>query len=588
MNQKLEPKKGKIVQLAGKRGQGVLEIGKKIYIGTVNIFIPPLAHYHTGRYTGKKHHLVLDTFLAILMFILLGAGLYWRAQIRHIFFDEINMELSSSQELVSGQESDFILDLANETDEVLKDITVRFDVDNRFKLSDDRESWNLAELAPHQTSQISFSGTPLGMTGDKLAMKSFVTYTTLDDKRSGLFKTTDFEITDSFFSLSVEFPEVVSVSQPFEAKVVLASKGELAAGVVSSFSPESLLCRSAVPPSPEEAWSVSSGEEKKEIQLNYAFLDSAMEQESVIFEYSAVNQEEKIILAKKEVSIQVVHPEISISLQADSESLSPGSKTNLKAAYQNNGSVDITNAVITCSISGDNGSIDSANGFVSQNTVTFTSKNSSGLARITPGQKGDVSYSVAAAPGQASGQVNASCSFSGTALKDSEELEVKVYCPLVEISVLPSISFNTYGSFEAGPLPPQVGYPTTYRLFFEISDPAKSIHDMTVTASLPAGVDWQGNTSALAGAAPAYSEMTRQVTWSVKQYPEQAGKLQASFEVRIIPNQNHIGYPLELLTASTLNYSHAYGTTQTSLTADHLTTQLKGDLDAQEKGTVIE
>ena len=587
-NKNLKPKQGKVIELSGKKGRGVLEVGKKIYIGTVNIFIPPLAHFHTGRYKNKKHHYVLDTFLALLIFVLLGIGLYYRAQIRSIFFDEITVALTTGEQLTCGQDATFNLNIANQTSYVLKDFVVRFDIDKQIQLTEEVESLVVNELAPNETKELSFAGQPLGMVGDQLTIKTFITYTGQDSQRGGVVATDDFRIDDSIFSISVDAPDAVSTGQPFNTKVSLAGKKNLPKGTLTASLPDSLLIRSTSPATTDQTWEISQPDKTKEIELSSAFLESALEQEKIVFEYSKSVDTKKIDLARSEVPIKVISPQVALQVATNTKTLNPAAKAQITVDLQNTSQEELSDASITCSLQGEGFLLGSAQGIVEQSRVTFTSKTSD-LGKIPAGGQGRVQFSVTAPSTVVQvEQASIACSLSGTSSLNGESVEIMVYSQSIDLSVLPSVAFSAYGNFSAGPLPPQVGLPTIYRLFFEISDPGKSIHDMKVTASLPVGVEYLGSTSTLAGKAVVYDQASQTITWQIDRYPQEIDKLSASFEVRIIPNQNHLGAAHPLLLESNLAYSYAYQTEQNNLKADHLTTRLGGDNQPLEEGIVVE
>ena len=65
-----------IIIEAKPRERKLKQAGKQVFIGTVNIFVPPLAHKIHGRYEGKKHHLLVDTLLALVIFLFIAANIF--------------------------------------------------------------------------------------------------------------------------------------------------------------------------------------------------------------------------------------------------------------------------------------------------------------------------------------------------------------------------------------------------------------------------------------------------------------------------------------------------------------------------------
>lgn len=176
-------------------------------------------------------------------------------------------------------------------------------------------------------------------------------------------------------------------------------------------------------------------------------------------------------------------------------------------------------------------------------------------------------------------------------VNDRQQFEVENVQPEAQppIIALPKVSFQTYALYTdvgAGPLPPQVGLPTLYRIFLNVSDPSRELASLTVTTSLPKGVLWAGNASARAGAAPAFDERTRRIQW-VASDPANQDALEASFDVQLTPNANHIGAILPLLNEAELIYAVSGGKGSFTKASSGVTTELSNDPGARGLGSVV-
>ncbi|MFA5131077.1 MAG: hypothetical protein WC467_01505 [Patescibacteria group bacterium] len=85
----------------------------------------------------------------------------------------------------------------------------------------------------------------------------------------------------------------------------------------------------------------------------------------------------------------------------------------------------------------------------------------------------------------------------------------------------------------SGPLPPLVGLPTNYWVFFE-SQSAGSFKDFVFSAKLAPNVEMTGNRSVLSGDLK-YNAATRQIIWTVPEIKNQSDSYRAGFEVQFTP-----------------------------------------------------
>ncbi len=104
-----------------------------------------------------------------------------------------------------------------------------------------------------------------------------------------------------------------------------------------------------------------------------------------------------------------------------------------------------------------------------------------------------------------------------------------------------------------GPLPPIVGIPTTYWIFWEASSDG-DFKNLVFSARLPKGVELTGNRSLLAGDFN-YSSSTRQIIWKLPKLAAGSDSYRLSFEVRLTPEESQAGQVLPL-TISGLYYGY--------------------------------
>jgi hypothetical protein len=98
----------------------------------------------------------------------------------------------------------------------------------------------------------------------------------------------------------------------------------------------------------------------------------------------------------------------------------------------------------------------------------------------------------------------------------------------------------------SGPLPPLVGLPTNYWVFFEINSNG-DFKDLVFSAKLPLGVELTNKRSLLSGDFK-YNAATRQVVWTVPELKNQSDSYRVGFEIQLLPTAAQVGKVVPLLT----------------------------------------
>lgn len=98
----------------------------------------------------------------------------------------------------------------------------------------------------------------------------------------------------------------------------------------------------------------------------------------------------------------------------------------------------------------------------------------------------------------------------------------------------------------SGPLPPVVGLPTNYWVFFEVES-FGDFKNLVFNAKLPKGVELTDRRSLLAGSFK-YSTSSRQIIWTVPELKNQSDSYRLGFEIQFAPTENQLGEIVPLLT----------------------------------------
>lgn len=575
------------MSITPKEGRKFFSLGKKVYIQTVNIFLPPLAHFHTGRYAGKKHHFILDTFLALMIFALAAFAVYERSQIHRLFVDDIGVSVTADTAIRAGQEQAFTVALKNQTRGILRDIAVRLLPDEQFVFSGEAPIAQIAELAAGETSSSSFPAAVFGLPEEVRRMKVVVTYVQASDRR-GQTTVASLTIAETLLGMSVTMPTMLSSGQAGELTIAPTEKTFREGGIrLESSSPVSI---SRHAEQKNYAWSVRDNTPPLHETIRFSS-ESLGEQPLTIIRFATIHGKE-VVTDRKQFSVNVIRPEAKLSVVAGSDTLDANASTSVTVTATNTGEYDIREMVVICAASGAQNRVamSGADAVVSKNTIAFSHATIKELSLLVPGSSVILTWVLTGSESSEASNRDAtiSCSLAGAQRRDETDIPVTIYAEAITITVLPFVSFQTYALYTgvgAGPLPPRVGLPTLYRLFFSATHSSHAVTSLTVTTSLPKGVIWAGNASALAGAAPTFDEATRTIQWVVAD-PLDDATLEASFDAQLVPNANHIGALLPLLDSAELAYTVTGVRGTVTKTAPLVTTELTNDPEAHGKGRV--
>ncbi len=136
-----------------------------------------------------------------------------------------------------------------------------------------------------------------------------------------------------------------------------------------------------------------------------------------------------------------------------------------------------------------------------------------------------------------------------------------------------------------GPLPPEVGKTTTYRIFWKVANSLHELENLKVSTVLPENIIWSNKSEIDAGEIK-FDEATREVSWALNRIPLDIKELGVNFEITVTPAEADRGNLMTLISGSTLQVTDKSTGGAISKTGGALTTNLDGDPMAEGKGIV--
>jgi hypothetical protein len=188
------------------------------------------------------------------------------------------------------------------------------------------------------------------------------------------------------------------------------------------------------------------------------------------------------------------------------------------------------------------------------NTILWNKNTTNNLKTIAPGEGGQISFSLSSLPISPQTILIKNPHIDAHLIMTGERsgLETSIISSSADITIkIPSTlsltnkSYRNTGIFtNTGPIPPQTDKESTYTIFWTLTNTSNDLKNTTVSALLPAGVEWKSETSP-SSERISYNPDTRVVSWDVGNILASTGFIysakEVSFKIGITPNINQIG-----------------------------------------------
>ena len=400
-------------------------------------------------------------------------------------------------------------------------------------------------------------------------------------------------------TLSLSSPEVVSGGGEFEWTATLKNesgktwrvsfKAEFPEGISGDF--------------PEETIIIPPGGEEKRVFLSQALLEEGAEEKVVLKVLGGVEGERtENIVAEKSFIIRAARPSLGISALINGEAnliASPGGELQYSFAVTNNADFPIADVFIEALINGQMFDFQSltSSGRVSseKNKVTWDSVTTKELARLSPGERVALSFSVMVRDDFPLKNFNDKNFVLGVDVKAKStssvssggrpenvasvaKLTTKVSG---KIDLLQKILFRDAdsGFVNDGPFPPKVGLPTEYTVRWKFSGYGSDMENVVVSAKLASGARITGKNKVPVGE---FIEEGGFIKWKLPKLIAGTGVLSGSpeaiFQVSFTPGVLDVGGEAEIIREILVSSRDTHTGVGFESFFPSLTTGLYGDL----------
>lgn len=511
----------------------------------------------------------ISRFQLIIIFsaVLVGIAGFWLWQKNSYSKEILKLEIIAPAETTMGEEITYVVKYKNNGDVRLQDPVLIFEHPAGAvptKNQDTRVTQSLDDIYPGQERTFSFSSRLFGKEGDIKEARALLQYTPRNLNAQFESETTVTTVISHVpLTFELDLPSRMEAGQDFSFALNYFSNSEypLSDLRIKIEYPEGFSFTKATPsPIGESEWDVGllNKAEGGRISIE-GFLEGEVQEAKIFRATLGTWKEGKFTLLGETIKgIEITRTRLIISQEVNGSTDYIASQKDILhyvISFKNVSEKTLENLFLVVSLEGrpfDLASIKSDSGTFQQgdNSIIFESKNVSRLRFLGRGEEGRVEFWVNVKEEWEvfSSQDKSFVLRDRIILSDvTEEFELKVNSKL-EINQAAYFQDEVFGN--QGPLPPQVGVPTTYTVIWQAKNLYNDIQNVKVRAVLPAGVSLTGSVFP-AGEPLTFDQVSREVVWEVGDLSAGTGPFETApsvaFQLRFIPLASQQGSVAQLI-----------------------------------------
>lgn len=576
--------------------------GKNIFIGTLNLFAQPLKERHEKHYKDSHFHLFADViFLSlILSLVAIFIGFYFWKPVQ-----EIGLDISNKNEVIlSGKQEIFTVSYAHEGDRSVDGASLTLNLPNNFLFQKaipeniydpNKHSFNIGKLNSGANGKVKIIGIVLGEPGTRQIISSSFNYN-LEGKEMRKLASLIYNIEGSGLDFSLDLPKQAYKSNNFKGKINISNKSDLNWNQISLQLSPSHWNLSQVYGDGDYEWEdqlikINNLAKGDKVVLNFdAFTDSGEGEYGLNTSLYSLNNELKIKQFEKNNKIKVIKPSFKINISPNKNNLELGDDVVFKINFinQEEGEVKDVNfsvASMNSDFSLNDFIVNKGSNYKREEDKVFLGDFKSGEAKeieiLTKWTRNEIDTN------QVLGlSLGLNYNFLG------QKVNLNQFSPAIKILSQLKISSAGYyyspqgDQLGVGPLPPKVGVPTSYWIFWEIENFGNDLSNITMSADLPEDVIWADEKTLLAGNLM-HGEISNRIVWDLEKINSTGGEYKAGFKLDLIPKEDDIGSVLDLLENIRFSAYDNFCNKKQEKSLEKITTNLKYDELSSGKGVVI-
>lgn len=579
----------------------------------------------------KKKRMVIGGIIAFLI-VVLGAAiagfLIFNTGSKHA--GSVDLSISGPTEITSGAEVIYEVTYKNQEKASLRQVTLKMDYPQGFHFikaepqvkNQEGTEWDLSSVAAGAGGKVKIYGILTGAINSQKLIKASLVYRPSNfDYDFQKLAEIEATITDSLLALEISGPTKVIPEQIVEytIKYQNTSEQDLESGRLIVNYPEDFVFQESEPKTDSaesnNQWNIESikAEAEGEVMIKGKLGGNPGDSKEIIAQIGLVDKGSEFNLQTEASLISlIVQPQLKISLRLNNQDeeliANWGDELSYMISYHNQGDVSLSNVEFKLFFESKIFDLDSltvTEGELSGNKLVFNRNTLTALQSLKPDDLGEITFSAKLQPTYSpkseadknfhfEQQVTATSEGEGleatglTYSSNEVTLKINSRINLVAEARYYSDELEPVGS---GPLPPEVGKTTTYRIYWYLSNTTNDISRVSVSTTLPNDVLWNAKSRVTAGDNVTFDPETRIVNWSIAQVSALTGSIfpgiQAYFEVEVTPTEADLGKLLRLTEKTTVSAKDLFTGETLELEKDILTSSLDTDVGGRGKGEVV-
>lgn len=325
------------------------------------------------------------------------------------------------------------------------------------------------------------------------------------------------------------------------------------------------------------------------------------EQENLSWKLKYLDENKKeFVFFEKQVVLEVIKSDLHLSITSNDNSsdypVNFGENLDYVIKYSNKGDKNMKDLVIMAVLEGDFlnwGSLNDKNeGNVSRRTISWTYREIPELKELEPGQSGEIKFSIKVADfnrsdmgksleikNYAQFSVGNMEEFSGEEDRLTDNRSNVIINKLnSDLSISEKVLYFNDDNIPvgSGPLPPVVGEKTTFRYYWTVKNSLHELKDVEIELPLPSYIIWDNNFTVSAGNLR-FDANENKIFWSINRWPVGVDKIEAEFNVGVIPSDNEYNKIMILSSGTTLKATDVENNSLINKKTDVKTSKLEDD-----------
>jgi uncharacterized repeat protein (TIGR01451 family) len=352
--------------------------------------------------------------------------------------------------------------------------------------------------------------------------------------------------------------------------------------------------------------------EFRELVFKFDFNEKLEDHQELIFDFEKKEGDKYMKFYEKKIDFEVMKSDLNLTLiingSRENQGINAGDSLNYSIVYNNKGETNMSDVVIMAVIGGElvdwSTLVDTLEGVVSGNTISWTKEQIPSLGSLAKHEEGTIDFSlivkniddIVEQKTEDDFGIKSYIQFSvgkigevdvdedgDENVKDEESQNDNQSNTIINkinsnLSLKESVRYFSEDNIPVGigPHPPKVGEETKYRVYWDLTNTLHELNELKVEVELPAGISW-GEKDTVSVGTIVHDDISSRVVWNIGRLPSSVREANAQFDISVNPNEDNKDKIMILLPGSKVSAIDKVTESQVGQTTKAKTTKLMDD-----------